>query len=75
MPERPTDGPVLKGIVRWFNPDKGYGFIDVDGRDVFMHASELSDPCADPIPGHRVTFKLGQRKGGRTAAVEIVIVG
>lgn len=33
-----------KGSVKWFNPQKNYGFIErEDGTDVFVHASEIED--------------------------------
>jgi len=44
----------LKGTVKWFNPSKGYGFIDQeDGEDVFVHYSVIK------MDGYRV-LKQGQ---------------
>ncbi len=34
----------MKGLVKWYNPLKGYGFITgEDGQDVFVHSSDLPD--------------------------------
>ena len=34
---------MLEGKVKWFNPRKGYGFIETDdGRDVFVHYSSIA---------------------------------
>jgi cold shock protein len=36
------DHPVASGTVKWFNADKGFGFItQVDGPDVFVHYSAI----------------------------------
>lgn len=63
------------GVVKWFHPWKGYGFIDVDGRkhDAFVHESALK--MKRPYPtldeGDRVTFTLQQSSRG-LAAVNVV---
>lgn len=32
----------MKGLVKWYNPQRGYGFIQIgDGRDVFIHKSNV----------------------------------
>lgn len=35
---------VLTGTVKWFNGEKGYGFITVDDTDYFMHYSSINMP-------------------------------
>jgi len=45
---------MTRGKVKWFNSQKGYGFIEVEGaRDVFVHYSEIR------MPGFR-TLEEGQ---------------
>ena len=49
-----------KGTVKWFNPDKGYGFIsDENGKDVFVHYSGLAgDGFKSLDEGQKVEFDV-----------------
>ena len=51
---------MAQGTVKWFNADKGYGFIAVDGgRDVFVHFSAIqSDGFRSLEEGQRVEFEI-----------------
>lgn len=55
----------MQGTVKWFNPEKGYGFIAREGGDdVFVHASALkTDGYKTLEEGQRVEFEVekGQR--------------
>jgi len=60
---------MAQGTVKWFNADKGYGFIAVDGgRDVFVHYSAIqSDGFRSLEEGQRVEFEIAQSDRGPQA--------
>jgi CspA family cold shock protein len=60
---------MAQGTVKWFNPDKGYGFIAVDGgKDVFVHFSAIqSDGYRTLEEGQRVEFEITQSDRGAQA--------
>ena len=67
------DAAVLTGVVKWFNPGKGYGFIapDEGGNDIFVHISAVQHAGLRKLnEGERVRFALQQREG-RVAAIGI----
>lgn len=60
---------MAQGTVKWFNADKGYGFIAVDGgRDVFVHYSAIQmDGYRSLDEGQRVEFEITQSDRGPQA--------
>ena len=63
------------GKVKWFNADKGFGFIErVNGSDVFVHyTSILSDGFKTLHPGQEVSFDIVDGiKGDAAANVRII---
>lgn len=59
----------MKGIVKWFNEEKGFGFITAeDGKDVFAHFSEIKkDGFKKLTEGEEVTFDVTQGAKGPQA--------
>jgi CspA family cold shock protein len=58
-----------QGTVKWFNPDKGYGFIrQENGEDVFVHYSSISgDGFKSLEEGQRVEFEIAPGRKGPQA--------
>ncbi len=63
------------GKVKWFNVDKGFGFIIRDnGEDLFVHFRAISDGGASRLnEGQRVEYQIGQGRKGPQAE-EVVIL-
>ena len=61
---------MQEGIVKWFNADKGFGFISQEnGDDVFVHFSAIQgDGFKSLEEGQRVTFEVVQGPKGPQAA-------
>ena len=59
-----------KGTVKWFNAEKGYGFITgEDGADVFVHFSAIQDEGFKSLSeGQNVTFDIVDGNRGPQAA-------
>ena len=65
---------MATGTVKWFNPQKGYGFIQPsDGsRDVFVHVSAVERAgLASLQAGQRLSFDLEPGQRGKTSAVNL----
>ena len=67
---------TIQGKIKWFNPARGYGFIENDagGKDVFLHVSALEKANITELKeGQSVSFEIGESRGKETA-VNIAIL-
>jgi CspA family cold shock protein len=74
MPQTGGGGPrpsqTMEGAVKWFEPEKGYGFISPDGggKDVFIHITALRRSGVNALgPGQRVRVEVVDGKKGLEA--------
>ena len=61
---------MSNGKIKWFNPTKGYGFIENDagGKDIFLHVSALEQAGIDSLEeGEAVSFEIGDNRGKENA--------
>jgi CspA family cold shock protein len=65
-----SDSSTLKGVVKWFNDAKGFGFIEhSSGRDVFVHYSVIAaDGFKTLKDGETVEYELKEGPKGLQAA-------
>jgi len=61
---------MAQGTVKWFNAQKGYGFIEVEGgSDIFVHHNEIQGQGYKSLDeGERVEFEIRQSDKGQHAA-------
>ena len=70
---------MASGTVKWFDPAKGFGFIQPDegGSDVFVHVSAVERSGLSGLnEGQRVSFEQEQdRRSGKMSASELQVIG
>lgn len=60
--------------MKWFNNDKGFGFLSADNKDYFVHFSAIkSDGFKTLKEGQKVSFEVGKTLKGE-AATNVVIL-
>ena len=68
---------MTTGTVKWFNPDKGFGFIQPDdgGSDAFVHISAVEPAGMTGLAeGQKVQYELAPGRNGKSAAENLVAI-
>ena len=65
---------MASGTVKWFNPTKGFGFIQPDdgSKDVFVHVSSVEKAGIRSLQeGQKVEFEIESGRDGRSSAIDL----
>jgi len=69
---------MATGTVKWFNPAKGYGFIQPEdgSRDVFVHISAVERAGLGTLnEGQKVSFEVMPGRDGKSSAENLTVAG
>jgi len=69
---------MAKGIVKWFNAEKGYGFIQPEGggNDIFVHVTAVQQAGLTTLNDNQpIEFELVAGRDGRQTAGELKVSG
>ena len=70
---------MAMGTVKWFNDQKGYGFIqpDAGGKDVFVHISAVErSGLRGLVEGQKISYEVqADRRSGKDSAVDLKTLG
>ena len=68
---------MTTGVVKWFNPTKGFGFIEPEdgSSDAFVHISAVERAGLETLnEGQKISYELQPGKNGKSSAEELKIV-
>jgi CspA family cold shock protein len=68
---------MTTGTVKWFNPTKGYGFIEPEdgSKDAFVHISAVQAAGLQSLnEGQKVSYELKSGQGGKSSAEDLTLI-
>ncbi len=68
---------MATGTVKWFNPTKGFGFIEPEdaSKDAFVHISDVERAGLTSLSdGHKVSYELQPGQQGKSSAENLSVV-
>lgn len=75
-----ANSEVFVGVVDWFDPQKGWGFINwekdgVKQKDMFVHFSDINcEGYKTLYKAQRVSFEIGTNKNGEPKAINVLVL-
>ncbi|MCQ8117541.1 cold shock domain-containing protein [Methylomonas rosea] len=72
-----ADTTILKGVLKTWKDDRGFGFIQPDNgdKDIFVHISSLKGMARRPVRGDVLFYEVARDTGGKLKAVNARIEG